>query len=215
MAPSKTLKTAVGSGTRPDCSTHFALPAGCSVRSPPRRKRESVGVRRHGSKSSTMTVTLKGQMSDIMGICPSVTPIRACCSLFQAHLLLCSEEVSFYAGGGKGKVRVHIYSTKPVKLTEPVIVPITEDAWLQRIPSHVTVPSSFYVFVERADQDRDALPRRGEAGPSLICEKPSEINPSPELDPPGDFLIRAYIVPEAHVGGPDKTTRLSRKPLTQ
>jgi hypothetical protein len=208
MAPSKTLKTAVGSVLALIVLLTSLFPLLLSPKPAEAQGGEC------GEFGATVEIKYddgyaEGQMSDIMGICPK-------CHTYQGVLFTLPggisssilKKVSFYAGGGKGKVRVHVYGTAPVrKLTDPVIVPITEDAWYSVSLANVAVPSKFYVFVERADKIVMPFYDVGKQGPSLICEKPSEINPSPELDPPGDFLIRAYIVPEAHVGaGQDHET---------
>jgi parallel beta-helix repeat protein len=128
------------------------------------------------------------------------------------------KKVSFYAGGGKADMGIHIMSTSPTDyftpwdtLAKSAIKVSGADQWYEVNLPDIQVPNRFWVFLELTDlrvapfyderrEKHDGLERsyNGYLPRSLVTAVAGSIDEFKR--PQGDFMIRAYLVPEATVG---------------
>ena len=158
-----------------------------------------------------------GQMHDQLSGCDS-------CQRYQGVLFSLPEgvtssvlkKVRFYAGGGKASLGVHIlgtldgfYADVENYLTPKFWVPISEKEgqgkWYEVSLADVRVPSKFWVFLEL--ENLKVAPfydirRKGPSWNGFNPDTPVAVNVAQDnfKRAAGDFLIRAYIVPEVTVG---------------
>jgi parallel beta-helix repeat protein len=147
-------------------------------------------------------VAMDQTMSGIGG-CPS-------CSTFQGVWFTLPEGLStavlktakVYAGKDKTTLKVYVTDVSKSNLMEPVAFAINGTAWYDVPLPNVIVPSTFYIWIERSggsllkkapEPFYDGAP---DGGHSVYGESPTIIYGSP----PGDYMIRALVVPVVHVG---------------
>ena len=140
------------------------------------------------------------QLSSLVAVCTS-------CTHFQGVLFSLPEgvassiltKVRFYAGGGKAPVHVWLYDTQLNRLTDPIEYLVSEERWHEILLPDVVVPSKFWVLMERSNEK--VMPfydiRPGNPSHSYYFNK---VTDAAVQSPAGDFMIRATIVPEVHVG---------------
>jgi len=157
------------------------------------------------------------QMQDQLGGCDSCQRYQGVLFSLEGAPSSILRKVRVYAGGGKANMTMHILPTRfdgfyadvENPLTPRVVIPISEKAgqgkWYEVSLPDVKVPGKFWVFFELASLKVAPFYDLRRTGPSwngFNPDTPVAVNVVQDnfKRAAGDFLIRAYIVPEVTVG---------------
>jgi parallel beta-helix repeat protein len=137
-----------------------------------------------------------------MGGCPSCTIFQGV--KFQLPHGLSSSTLTatrIYAGTGKGKLVVYVTDAQRGYLSDPITFNVNGTRWYDVTLPNIVVGSEFYIFAQR-EKKETYLTKLVEPYYDSRRHGTSVCGSSVEafVIPPGDFMIRAVIVPQVNVG---------------